>query len=620
MGFGGLSGGERLNVMLRLEGAAKYISEMRASSEASLNLALANKKAAYEAKQLTHHTWLQNQALYTARRYAFYATLAVTGLAFAVARLGFSYLNALQTTRVALRPLFASGKAMEAIIHQLYTIATLSPFLFKDMTLAFRSMYPAFKLAGIGAQMTVNTLKSVTDAMSLAGRTAPGQLNRVSVALQHMALMGRPLGFTVTQLDRLGVPFSAALKAKYHFTAEQLHNIASSGLTARDAIQALNEFIQKSPAFKDAALRQSQKTLSGNWAQFKDILSQAAGNAEGGLFGGLTKTFAAINNQLAPMMKANKPISIYNVIDAIDKHLSPSTHLIMNMYQLLTGIVQGVVFQFGALLKVIQLILWPFGKLLGTGRLNEFVFRNLGRIIAVLIVLYTIMRVRLILTTAAIEYMRIQTFTLAAATKVLALANIDLEAALLRTMYAWDSLSLSMLANPYVLLAVAILAVTAGLVILYFKFKPFRDLVNWFWDHPLAMWFIPGIGPMAVMLKLIIGIVNQLEKLAHYGSSIGHFFGHLSHYTPLGIASNFIGHANGGHISSGGMTWVGEHGPELASFPVGTRIIPNSQLGSFGGGSMPEIYVTVMPQSINLDKVKFAEIISTVKTDTRARS
>ena len=190
---------ERLRVLLLLEGAQAYVSQMHRASAATLSLARENRRLALSAQAATKHTWLQNQALFTMRRYAFYATLGVTALALSVAKLGFTYNNAMQTTRVALQPVFKNSQALNEELNSLFIIAAKSPFLFKDTVVAFRQMYAAFKPLGFSAQFTNQTIQTLIDSLSYAGRTTPSALNRVSVALQHMAFMGRPMARTNQQ-------------------------------------------------------------------------------------------------------------------------------------------------------------------------------------------------------------------------------------------------------------------------------------------------------------------------------------------------------------------------------------------------------------------------------------
>lgn len=50
------------------------------------------------------------------------------------------------------------------------------------------------------------------------------------------------------------------------------------------------------------------------------------------------------------------------------------------------------------------------------------------------------------------------------------------------------------------------------------------------------------------------------------------------------------GNANGTDNWRGGISWVGERGPELVNLPRGAQVIPNHKLGNIGGGGMSFTY------------------------------
>src|SRR6516164_987443 len=141
--FGALSSAHQILVLLALKGGPEYAAKMEAATAETNMFGRALVKNAAAMRLNTERTWMQNQALFTARRYLFYTTLAVTGLAFAVARLGFQYQNTIQTAKVALGTILPK-KQLDDVLSQLYKISTLSPFLFQDTVQAFRMLYPAF--------------------------------------------------------------------------------------------------------------------------------------------------------------------------------------------------------------------------------------------------------------------------------------------------------------------------------------------------------------------------------------------------------------------------------------------------------------------------------------------
>src|SRR6266545_5142709 len=110
-------------VLLRLRGSQLYAQQMAQASAATGRLVGATEAQALAAERVAKRTWLQNQALFTARRYAFYTTLAITALAASVAKLGFNYLTAMQESRAALLPMLQGTGQLETVMNRLWTLA-----------------------------------------------------------------------------------------------------------------------------------------------------------------------------------------------------------------------------------------------------------------------------------------------------------------------------------------------------------------------------------------------------------------------------------------------------------------------------------------------------------------
>src|SRR5690606_9768259 len=76
-------------------------------------------------------------------------------------------------------------------------------------------------------------------------------------------------------------------------------------------------------------------------------------------------------------------------------------------------------------------------------------------------------------------------------------------------------------------------------------------------------------------LNILQGIVSlglQLGSIGAFGKKI------------QGNINRVPGNANGTSFWGGGLTWVGERGPELVDLPRGARVTPNNDLKGFGGG------------------------------------
>jgi len=671
--FGALSSAHQILVLLSLKGGPEYDAQMQAASAETNAFGRSLLKTSAAMRVATQRTWLHNQALFTARRYAFYATLAVTALAFEVAKLGFQYQSTIQTTRVALSTILKPHE-MDAVINRLYRISTLSPFLFQDTVQAFRQLYPAFHAAGLSSKLALDSIQGSANALAVQGKLTTGQLTRVSVQLQHMANIGRPTGQVLTALARDGLPVYPALRKELHLTGLSLTDLASSGITAKQTIAALNKYMMTQAPYAGAAERISMKTLQGNWQMFKDILAQASGRATGGLFSGLTQRLADVNKALIGPFSKNQPITMTMIAEAIDKSLTPRTHAIINLFLIFTTTVKTLVTELFLLLGIIQLILFPldyFASLMGQNWAWSKLF---GIVLGTLITLWTLAWVRITLLNLVEESQIILVRTLRmlyllwafavrvwnAATELAILINIwwNREVETTRLLLigaaiataAWTAmtnlwtdstiaataaqwaLNIAMYANPIGLIILGVLLLTAGLIVLYIKWKRFHDAVNatfkFLWSHPWAAALIPVVGQLIIMAKVLLAIYNNAARIADLAR---HPLRHLEHATgggwlgtatsvagwitnPIGSFAGLAGMQHGGFVGSGGMAIVGERGPELLHLPTASVVQPFAS-NMVNGGLAIHIY----PQDIYFDSKKIGSVLATAITDKEAR-
>ena len=145
------------------------------------------------------------------------------------------------------------------------------------------------------------------------------------------------------------------------------------------------------------------------------------------------------------------------------------------------------------------------------------------------------------------------------ATAVIA-ANVAMkiyQATLVLTKIATVALNAVTSANPYVLVAGAVIALTAAMVYLEIKFQAMSRAFDIFGNSIMVV-----TGPLGVL-------IGMLRKLVELKDSIGNF--------DIG-GINIPGFADGGIVTGPTLAMVGEKGPEA--------IIPLSQLGSMGGGGV----------------------------------
>lgn len=143
------------------------------------------------------------------------------------------------------------------------------------------------------------------------------------------------------------------------------------------------------------------------------------------------------------------------------------------------------------------------------------------------------------------------------ATAVIA-ANVAMkiyQATLVLTKIATVALNVATSANPFVIVAAAVVALTAAMVYLEIKFSLMSKAFDNFGNAIMVV-----TGPLGVL-------IGSLRKLVELKDAIGSF--------DIG-GINIPGFADGGIVTRPTLAMVGEKGPEA--------IIPLSQMGGMGGG------------------------------------
>ena len=613
MGFGALSSAQQIMIRLVLLGGPKYQAEMIKSGVVTKDMVKQTSKLDAALNSATKRSWAMNQAMFTLRRTAFYGTIALAGMAAVVVKMGFSFLNTMNTARVAFESIGIPTRQVTKEVNSLYVLAARTPFEFPDIVTATRRLYPFIG----NMKMTNMVVKDLVNTLSAMGLYSPQYLNRASLALGHMFAIGKVTGQTLYQLARDNILMLPALEEHYHKTGAEIRDMVSKGLIpAVDAAKALNEYTVKH-GYGMAAFKQATKTLPGAWSTFKDILGMAAGRTlaggtmgGGGIYGYLQKKLQAIDQALIPPNKGFNQlhITLTNIAEVINSKLTPGSNLIINTFLFLTGVVKGLVIGIGGLA-------WVIGKVLSG---IDSVFRHfgidakaatvlgyaLGFLLTAFLAFKGIMLVRGIIATVfspivtigsklpgIIREMKIFYAILRGATfmkdaqtgqfmkfnkwqnavKNLRKAVIDFKTYITGTLIPtivnygkvmmtwfvntaraawvaittrlipalgelWASTWIWLTTNPFGWLLIAVTAfliLISTIVILYFKWKWFHDIVNdtakWLWKNygivALIVALIPGLGPMvsvAIIIAknwktvwgVIMDVYNALKKIA----------------------------------------------------------------------------------------------------------
>ena len=144
--------------------------------------------------------------------------------------------------------------------------------------------------------------------------------------------------------------------------------------------------------------------------------------------------------------------------------------------------------------------------------------------------------------------------------------------------------------NPFIALAIAIVAVTLYLIHLYNTSESFRQKVNEVWTavKNLASGLKDGIGAaIDWLVPKIMWLIDKLEWIFNHSPQ-----GLIAKGLGQGVkgAAHLLGLANGTpSVTSGGAFVVGEQGPEVVHLPAGSAVTPN------GGGDVTVHATLVMP-------------------------
>lgn len=117
-----------------------------------------------------------------------------------------------------------------------------------------------------------------------------------------------------------------------------------------------------------------------------------------------------------------------------------------------------------------------------------------------------------------------------------------------------------------------------------------------------------GRAATALGLNMSNGQMSNLQQL-RYGGNYASYGNSYNAATGLYSGNYFTGNATGNDNWRGGLTWVGESGPELAMLPAGTRIMSAQESRSMGG----DTYV------FNIDPANIREFNDLVRVAESAR-
>jgi hypothetical protein len=468
------------------------------------------------------------------------------------------------------------------------------------------------------------------------------------------------------QLEQQGIPVIDILLKQlkqYGVTRKDLSKVGALGIPADIGIPALMRGMQERFGGMSAV---QAKTFAGQISTLHDNLAQVMGamtsslfnQARGGVLPSLNKTFS----QIGAIAKNNKnQISIGQVFDVLGKNypkVKPFLDIItvlISSFKVLGGIVTTVVlpaFYIFAmiidhlLLPPLRLILWVMDKLKG---INWLLAAAVGFMTSMWILETVSVKINTFwkdMNKGADKFLTNSKLGLARMSQFLtwvinreSLAFLRLRIATLLSAIAMDGLISTMwglaVGNPIGLIITAVVLLIAGIVILYFKWKWFHNLVNetakflwkqwkltalalliifgpiaaiafvvakhwklvWEWVQKvyhvikdIASWAKTNwqilVGPFLPLIAAAITIVKLFKSAIHYIKDLAHWIGKL--HAPGWLQA--IGHA---------AAWVGEQA--ISPLWVGQKPWATAPAAA-GGGALPVMGANQFASSVAAGK------------------
>jgi tape measure domain-containing protein len=599
--------GQNVVVNLILAGKNRFLTGI-AQAKAGLHGLATQTTATGKVMTLgTRRTWLFNQALFTMRRLTYGVTLGLIAAGAVILKWGFDFNSQMNNARVGMEGFIKTSKGITDELTAIYRLAAITPFNFPEILQATRRLIPY----NSNLQEVNQTIEALTNTLSAGGFATNKYLTAASIQISHILALGRVTGQQLNALARDNIPLIIMLAHYYGVTTARATEMVHQGLVpAADAMKALIQY-QHQAGYEGKNFAMATRTLSGAWATFQDIMRFAAGRSEAGLFNRVRKALIDIDLAMLPLIKGNKPITIYMIAQALDTALSPKTHAILYLFNFFYGILQGIIGSFMVFFKVLTTILRPLGTFGEKTHTGTTFMRLFGIAIGISIGLMIIWRLTLYSAALAVGVYTAAVWLADAAQTVFLISLYAIEAALF-----WP-----------VVLAASILILVGILAVLYFKWDRFHKLVDrfgrWLYAHEYMLTFIPIFGPFIVIIVAVIkywdrltaGIrraYNMVMKFKNAVSGPAKFIGRGARFAGNLLQGKLAGGSPG--LAYAGNYLVGERGAEIVHLPRGAAVSPNAALGGLGSFAL-----VIEPAPVILDGRTVGEVVFKHRLDRVAR-
>jgi len=619
-----------LEVRVNMRDARKFQADAAAVTGSIKKMETATHESALASSFANAKSFLWRQTLFTLRRVMYSVTLATSAMVSGAIALGIAYNANLEATTLAFGKLLGSTRMARRELEFLTQLATKTPFSVQNI----RSAAQSFLAMGFSVRETNKYLTVLGDVTAALPQLGGEGVQRLAIIFGQIRASGRLLGQDMLQLAQAGIDVRSILQKQLNLSQAQMTQFMQGTLRIPSsvAIPAIMAGLQAK--YKGMAEIQS-RSFNGMLSNVKDFAAQFMGTMTQGLFNRLEKRLQLLVDLLPKLQAAFKRGGYDELFRTLDKGVGANGRLyeafrrLRDMAQSLARIwrtalwpaLRNVLIVIGVIAKVAVPPLLAALRLLSrhTTLLRIVVELLIARYIYVRTVMVgyvivtklatrwtrlwwaanNLLRGSFYLLQKAIEFLKIERFVWQ-----IKLANIWTRAwaaatRLLRS--AWIALDVASWANPLGLVVLALIAIDATLITLYFKWRRFHDFVNRHWKLLALL-----TGPIGELVVLFASMRDILHVLVRLFEKLWGFFRHpLKNLSSVfkGIPGFLLGHAPGAGLvkgavglvgrafAEGGVTsgptsaLVGERGPELLHLPGGARVEPLRG----GGGSLDRL-------------------------------
>ena len=591
---------------------------------------------------------------------------------------GINFNRSMETSLTSFRLFLGSQEQALEFYDQLFEINKKTPFETAGINSAAAKLL-GFKFTG---EETIDIIRTIGDAIAGVGG-GEESINALARAFGKMRAQAKLTienlePFTVRGIDVFGI-----LREHLGGSQEELFDAISSGaLKSEELIPVILAGISKD--FKGAAEEQA-KTFDGLLSTLKDTAAQTFGVVTMPLFEFVkNKVFKPLIGFFeALQVVVEEGGSAFDfTLGKLDDFLGGSGKLISTVELIIDSVSNLWEFITGSLAPALGNVGFIVGGVVLTGfkLLNETLkflndhTKTASVLIYGAITALTIYNGVVLIAWTRTKALALWTGILNVRMKLAKLASIGMTIAIIAlyvaefiaTAASW-ALNIALLANPIVLLVIAIIAAIAGIVYVIIRFRKqilgaFKLIYNWLKDNwPLLLAILTGPIGLAVLFiikyrdeimdvigRAITWITEKFDELVGFFSGLpGRMTDAISGiwdslrdgfksainsiirwWNDLELKLNVpfgpdvtIGTPNipqlqyGGNIIRSGVALVGEQGPEIVHLPAGARVSP-----LLSGEQSDEMHIVTSPIEVRLDGRIVAKAIDRRVGSVRARA